>query len=91
MVSHWTGSVGEAIAQGFSNMDQVTIVGTKMAQLLGAINCNTLPDSGIRVCYPIEKLFNVDGTPREDFVPDVVSKSYKKTYEKVLELIDGKK
>lgn len=87
LVSRWTGSVGEAIAQGFSNMENVTIVGTKMAQLLGATTCQTLPNSGIRFCFPFEKLYNVDGTPREKFIPDVVSQNYKHTYQKTLELL----
>jgi carboxyl-terminal processing protease len=91
LVSRWTGSVGEAIAQGFSNIDTATVVGTTMAQLLGAITCYTLPDSGLRVCFPFEKLYNVDGTPREDFKPDVSTISYKQTFQKTLELIRGKK
>lgn len=91
LVSRWTGSVGEAIAQGFSNMNQATIVGTKMARLLGAITCNTLPDSKIRVCYPFEKLYNLDETPRENFIPDLISGNYKETLDKTIELIREKK
>ncbi|APZ44906.1 hypothetical protein BW723_00770 [Polaribacter reichenbachii] len=88
LVSRWTGSVGEAIAQGFSNMENVTVVGTTMAKLLGAIKCKQLQNSGIRFCYPFEKLYNVNGLPREHFKPDFTTNSYKETYLKALELID---
>ncbi|SDR75146.1 carboxyl-terminal processing protease [Polaribacter sp. KT25b] len=88
LVSRWTGSVGEAIAQGFSNMNNVTVVGTTMAKLLGAIKCKQLQNSGIRFCYPFEKLYNVNGLPREYFKPDFTTNSYKETYLKALELID---
>lgn len=88
LVSRWTGSVGEAIAQGFSNIKTATVVGTDMAKLMGSINCRRLPVSGINVCYPFEKLFNIDGTPREKFKPEVYTKNYNETYKKVLELIN---
>ena len=91
LVSRWTGSVGEAIAQGFSNMDKATVIGTSMARLLGAIKCVTLPDSGLNVCFPFEKLYNIDGTPREDFQPDIQTRNYKQTFQKTLELIREKK
>lgn len=90
LVSKWTGSVGEAIAQGFSNIDNVTVVGTTMAQLLGAIKCKQLQNSGIRFCYPFEKLYNINGVPRAQFTTDVITESYKETYTKALELINEK-
>lgn len=88
LVSRWTGSVGEAIAQGFSNMENATIVGTPMAKLLGAVNCRTMPNSGIRYCYPFEKLFNVDGTPRENFQVDVKAKNFDDIFYKMLEILN---
>lgn len=91
LVSRWTGSVGEAIAQGFSNIKSATVVGTDMAKLLGAIRCQKLPTSGINFCFPFEKLYNVDGTPREEFTPDVISENYKETLDKTLKLIGEKK
>lgn len=88
LVGRWTGSVGEAIAQGFSNIETGTVVGTEMAKLLGAINCRKLENSKINFCYPFEKLYNTNGTPREQFIPKIYTKSYKETYQKVLELLD---
>lgn len=91
LVSRWTGSVGEAIAQGFSNIKSATVIGTDMAKLLGAIKCRRLPLSGINFCFPFEKLYNVNGTPREQFAPRIRSQNYKQTLDKTLKLIREKK
>jgi len=71
LVDHWTGSMGEGIAIGMDGLKRATVVGTEMARLLGATHPITLPNSGIGVNFPAEKLFHVNGTPREDFVPAV--------------------
>jgi carboxyl-terminal processing protease len=42
-----------------------------MAQLRGATYTFTLPRTGVRVNLPAERLFHVDGTPREAFEPSV--------------------
>ncbi|MEO8259947.1 MAG: S41 family peptidase [Acidobacteriota bacterium] len=69
LVSHWTGSMGEGLALGFDAINAATIVGTPMAGLLGATSHFELPQSHIGVNLPVERLFHVNGTPREDFVP----------------------
>jgi carboxyl-terminal processing protease len=71
LVDHWTGSMGEGIAIGLDGLKRATVVGAEMARLLGATESVTLPNSKIGVNYPAEKLFHVNGTPREDFVPPV--------------------
>ena len=71
LVGHWTGSMGEGIAIGFDAVEAATIVGTPMAQLLGATDHFELPQSHFGVNIPTEKLFHVNGTPREAFVPPV--------------------
>jgi hypothetical protein len=43
-----------------------------MAGLLGANYERVLPNSGLVVRIPAEKLYHVDGTPREEFVPEIV-------------------
>lgn len=91
LVSRWTGSVGEAIAQGFSNISSAKVIGTKMAKLLGAINCRTLPNSKLRFCYPFEKLYNTNGVPRENFIPEIQVKNYKEIYKKVIQIINEQK
>jgi carboxyl-terminal processing protease len=71
LVSHWTGSMGEGITIGMDGMKRATIVGTEMARLVGATSGIQLPNTGIGVNFPTEKLFHVNGTPRENFVPGV--------------------
>lgn len=72
LVNHWTGSMGEGIAVGFSGLNRAKIVGTQMARLVGAKYDFRLPNTDIGVSYSAEKLFHVNGTPREDFMPDVI-------------------
>jgi len=71
LVDHWTGSVGEGIAIGFDALKRATIIGTKMAQLNGAVYSFTMPNTGIGFSFPAEKLYHVNGTPRENFHPNV--------------------
>ena len=71
LVSHWTGSMGEGIAIGMDGMKRATIVGTEMARLVGATSGIRLPHTGIGVNFPTEKLFHVNGAPREKFAPPV--------------------
>lgn len=70
LVGKWTGSMGEGITIGFDGMERAEIVGTGMARLLGAIWNNKLVESGIVFQYPGIKIFHIDKTPREDFVPE---------------------
>ena len=69
LVNRWTGSMGEGIAIAFHGMKRAQIVGDKMAGLLGAIYSFSLPETNIGFSIPVEKLFHVNGTPREDFKP----------------------
>jgi carboxyl-terminal processing protease len=71
LVDHWTGSVGEGIAIGFDALKRATIIGTKMAGLNGAVYSFVMPNTGIGFSFPAEKLFHVNGTPRENFSPTV--------------------
>ena len=71
LVNRWTGSMGEGLAIGLDGMKRATVVGTEMARLVGATSSVRLPHTGIGVTFPTEKLFHVNGTPREQFVPRV--------------------
>lgn len=64
LVGRWTGSMGEGLAIGFDALG-ADVRGTRMAGLLGAIYDHRLEHSGL----PTERLFHVDGRPREHFVP----------------------
>jgi len=67
-VGRWTGSMGEGLALGFDAIG-ARVTGTRMAGLLGAIYDHRLPNSGLVLKIPTERLMSVDGLPRENFVP----------------------
>ena len=70
LIGRWTGSMGEGIAIGFDALGKAT-VGGPMAQLRGATYHVELPNSKIGVNLPAERLYHVNGTPREAFVPSI--------------------
>lgn len=69
LVGPWTGSMGEGLAIGLDAARGAPVLGRPMAGLLGALGETELPHSKIAVRVPAEKLFHVDGTPREAYVP----------------------
>lgn len=71
LVDRWTGSMGEGIAIGMDAMKRATVVGTSMAGLLGATYHYSLPGSRFGVNLPVERLYHVDGRPREEYRPAV--------------------
>ena len=71
LVGRWTGSMGEGLAIGFDALGRATVVGTEMAQLHGAIYSYKLPHSGIGFSFPVERLYHVNGQPREAYRPRV--------------------
>lgn len=72
LVGRWTGSMGEGLAVGMKATG-ASVVGNPMAHLLGAIEDIRLPNSGMIIKLPTERLYTVDGKPRENFVPQPVS------------------
>ena len=69
LVGPWTGSMGEGLAIGLNATRGAPVLGRPMAHLLGALGESRLPRSQIVVRVPVEKLFHVDGSPREAFMP----------------------
>ena len=70
-VGRWTGSMGEGLGIGMQALG-ATLVGERMAGLLGAIYDLRLDHSGLVFKLPVERLYSVDGTPREDAVPQAL-------------------
>jgi carboxyl-terminal processing protease len=64
--------MGEGMAIGLDGMRRATVIGSRMAGLLGAVYTYTLPRSGIRYNLPGDRLTHLDGTPREAFVPPIL-------------------
>lgn len=69
LVGRWTGSMGEGLAIGFDAIG-AEVMGQEMAGLRGAIYDHRLEQSRLIIKLPTERLMHVDGTPREEFVPD---------------------
>ncbi len=69
LVGRWTGSMGEGITIGFDSFNRAKIVGTKMAGLLGGIWSYRLNETEIEFQFPGIKIYHINKTPREDFVP----------------------
>jgi len=72
LVGRWTGSMGEGITIGLDGMQRAEIIGTPMARLLGAVWNYTLEETKIGFQIPGIKLYHVNKTPREDFVPKTI-------------------
>ena len=86
LVGHWTGSMGEGMAIGFDGMKRARIIGTKMAGLLGAISGFQMTETKIGYQFPTERLYHVNGTPREDFVPGIHTKNTEETFRKAFKI-----
>lgn len=72
LVGAWTGSMGEGVAIAFDGLDRGTVIGARMAGLKGALARVELDAGGVVASFPAEKVFHVDGSPRERFVPRIV-------------------
>ena len=86
LVSHWTGSMGEGIAIGFDGMKRATVIGTRMAGLLGAISNFQMSETKIGFQFPTERLYHNNGTPREDFIPGILTQNMEETFQKAREI-----
>jgi C-terminal processing protease CtpA/Prc len=80
IVGHWTGSMGEGMALGFDRMKRAKLIGTRMAGLIGAISQFEMTQTKIRFQIPTERLYHINGTPREDFVPDKLTSDIYQTW-----------
>ncbi len=83
LVSHWTGSMGEGMAIGFDAMKSAEIIGTEMGKLIGAISNFQLSETKIGYQIPTERLYHIDGTPRENFVPKILTDNIYPTWQEV--------
>lgn len=84
LIGRWTGSMGEGIAIALDAFGKTT-VGGPMAQLLGATYRIDLPNSKIGVNVPAERLYHVDGRPREAYQPTISVSGASGAADKVLD------
>lgn len=86
LVGRWTGSMGEGIAIGFDGMKRAKIIGTKMAGLIGAVSNFKLSETKIGFQIPTERLYHINGTPRENFYPEILTQNIEQTTQKAYEI-----
>jgi C-terminal processing protease CtpA/Prc len=72
LVDRWTAGEGEAVAAGMVAVANARLVGTAMAGLRGELGEVRLAASGLVLRFPVDKVFHVDGTPREALRPHVL-------------------
>jgi carboxyl-terminal processing protease len=93
LVGKWTGSMGEGLAIGFDGLRRAEIVGTEMKRLAGgSTNDFHLKNENLNYKLMTEKIFHLNGTPREKYIPEnYMSQSTTekdKTLEKGIKLIN---
>ena len=67
-VGRWTGSMGEGLAIGFDAIG-ARVEGSPMAGCSARSTTTSSTKVGKMIKFPTERLFDVNGTPREKFVP----------------------
>lgn len=71
LTSHWSGSMAEGFPMGMRDIGRATIVGTKMMGLGAAVFPIRLDRTGIQAQYSGEPVYDTEGRPRWQFLPDV--------------------
>lgn len=79
LVGRWTASMGEGMAVAFDAIENVTVIGTKMRGLAGAVNNFIFENRDYGFQLSTERLFHVNGTPREKYIPNhIINNSYRR-------------
>src|SRR6185503_2749823 len=73
LCNHWTGSIAEGIVIAFDALKRpgTRIIGTELARLNGAVYSFEMPNTKIRFTFPAERLYHINGLPREKYIPPV--------------------
>ncbi len=69
LVGHWTGSMGEGLAIGLEGIGRAQIIGTEMERLAGEVNGFNFIHQKYGFRLSTSKLFHINGTPREKYIP----------------------
>ena len=69
LVNQWTGSMGEGMTIGLEGMGRATVVGTELNRLAGGMKTINLLKSNFGFNVSFEKMYHVNGTLREQYVP----------------------
>lgn len=71
LANHWTGSISEGITIAFDGMKRATVIGTELARLNGAVESFRMPNTKIGFNIATERLYHINGTPRESYQPTI--------------------
>ncbi len=85
LVGRWTGSMGEGLAIGFEGMQRGIVVGSKMERLAGEINGFSFLHQAYGYSISTAKLYHINGTPREKYIPTQHIEQSTQTKDEVLE------
>ncbi|MFK7814360.1 MAG: S41 family peptidase [Maribacter sp.] len=69
LVGRWTGSMGEGLAIGFEGIKRAEIVGSEMRRLAGEVYDFSLKNQRYGYKLSTAKLYHINGTIREDYIP----------------------
>lgn len=69
LVGRWTGSMGEGMTIGLDGIARATVVGTEMNRLAGGMKTINFLNSTFGYRISFEKMYHLDGSLRETFVP----------------------
>lgn len=69
LVGRWTGSMGEGLAIGLEGIGRAEIIGTEMERLAGEVWFFSFKHRNYGFRFPAAKLFHINGTPREEYIP----------------------
>jgi hypothetical protein len=69
LVGRWTGSMGEGLAIGFEGMERAEIVGSEMRRLAGEVYDFGFKHQRYGYKLSTAKLYHVNGTIREKYIP----------------------
>lgn len=72
LAGHWTGSMGEGMTIALDALGAKAVIGAPMADLLGGIKQVQLAASGAWLELGFERLYHVNGSFREDFLPSIL-------------------
>ncbi|HEY0895013.1 MAG TPA: S41 family peptidase [Sphingobacteriaceae bacterium] len=85
LVGRWTGSMAEGLAIGFEGIRRGTVVGTEMERLAGEMTSFGFKHRSYGYRISTARLFHVNGTPREEYVPTHYVKQTTARKDEVLE------
>jgi C-terminal processing protease CtpA/Prc len=83
LCDHWTGSIAEGIVIGFDalNRAKTSVIGTELARLNGAVYSFEMPETHIHFTFPAERLYHINGLPREQYLPSIYINWRKNEYQ----------